>query len=484
MRTTSRLVAEDAARIAAKPSRTQAGLPTVSPPPTRQGNILASRADGTFEAKRAAYNQAGQATGHSMDEAGNIIAPPPAATTAKPGGQLIPGHSPGSYIWQSDTPASQPGQPPSTTVNGTPGWTPVPGGEVNNKGQVRATAPASSFQQTDVPSPPSVLPPTLKRPAAPRPGGLINGRPATEEIAATKAAQTQIPRQTARNGVAPPAVQLPTVASAITPPVTNNVTRNVTSRVTPPVTPPSPSQGPAAKALSDFNAANPNVMTVAQTDALAAERRGQIADAQNTLKTQREAPHRQLQKDMMKPYAPVKQLNNGIASIDATGPGAQITTPAQDLAEAIRPGVNAQRAKQGVLPPTPAPASPSPPQTIANNSQPPQTPPTPGYFAQKAANNPDGIISKGIEAAGMLQNSIKTGGQNITNAAQVVAPIAASPLLRAKQAGQNAIKTITGVMQQQAARNPLGVFGRLTTNQPTKTKIAPPSKFAGKNLLP
>lgn len=43
--------------------------------PTRRDNILAARAAGTFDAKRAAYNQAGLATGHSMDEAGNITGP-------------------------------------------------------------------------------------------------------------------------------------------------------------------------------------------------------------------------------------------------------------------------------------------------------------------------------------------------------------------------------------------------------------------------
>jgi hypothetical protein len=277
----------------------------------------------------------------------------------------------------------------------------------------------------------------------------------------------------------------------MTPPVTNNVTNNVTSRVTPP----SPSQGPAAKALADFNADNPNVMTVAQTDALAAERRGQITAAQNTLKTQREAPHRQLQKDMMQPYAPVKQLNTGIASIDAVGPGARITSPAQDLAEAIRPGVNAQRAQQGILPPTPTPApaptlptAPSPP--TVNNSQPGQQPstappPAPGYFAQKAAANPGGIISKATEAAGMFKNSVKTGVQNITNAAQVVAPIAAAPLIRAQQGGQTAVKTITSGMQKQAVRNPQGFFGKLTAPSPpkAKTKVTPPPQFAGSPLL-
>jgi hypothetical protein len=457
MRTTSTLVAQDAARMAARPNtpvggvrrrdetrgdfraRTDNGMtspamPGVTPP-NRRDNILAARTDGTFDAKVAAYNQAGAATGHSMDAAGNITAPPPAAV--KPGGRLIPGHSPGSSIWQPDTPTSQPGQP----------------------GQ----------------SSPSVLPPTLKRPAAPRPGGTIDGQPAAQTLAALKTAQAQVPRQTARNPASSPAVQLPTVASAMTPPVT----------------PPSPSQGPAAKALADFNAKNPNVFTgeegVAYTDTLASMRRGKITDAQNTLKTQREAPHRQLQKDMMQPYAPVKQLNTGIASIDAVGPGARITSPAQDLAEAIRPGVNAQRAQQGILPPTPAPAPvpPAPPQPIANNSQPPQTPPSPGYFAQKAAANPGGIISKATEAAGMFKNSVKTGVQNITNAAQVVAPIAAAPLIRAQQDGQTAVKTITSGMQKQAVRNPQGFFGKLTAPSPpkAKTKVTPPPQFAGAPLL-
>jgi hypothetical protein len=441
MRTTSRLVNEDAARMAAKRGNQPGATPTAVAP-TRRDKILAARTDNTFDAKRAAYTQQGQSTGHSMDEAGNITSPAPAAV--KPGGRLIPGHSPGSSIWQPDAPTSQSGQP----------------------GQ-------------------SVLPPTLKRPAAPRTGGLINNQPAAEAIAGIKTAQAQIPRQTARNAEAPPAVQLPTVASAIKPPVTNNVTRNVTS----PVTPASPSQGPAARALADFNAANPNVMTVAQTDALAAERRGQIANAQNTLKTQREAPHRQLQKDMMQPYAPTKQLNTGIASIDAVGPGAQITSPAQDLAEAIRPGVNAQRAQQGILPPTPAPAPaptlpPAPSPTIANNSQPPQTPPPPGYFAQKAAANPGGIISKGIEAAGMFKNSLSTGAQNITAAAQAVAPVAVPPLRRLQQGAQSVVKTIGRGIQTQADRNKSGVFSRiLGTKTAANYFREPPPAAANPNIF-
>jgi hypothetical protein len=138
--------------------------------PNRRDNILAARADGTFDAKVAAYNQAGAATGHSMDAAGNITAAP---------------------------------------------------------------APAPSGVPT-----PSVLPPTLKRPAAPRPAGLIDGQPAAQTLAALKTARAQVPRQTARNAAAPPAVQLPTVASAMQPPVTRDVTRHVTS----PVTPPSPSR--------------------------------------------------------------------------------------------------------------------------------------------------------------------------------------------------------------------------------------------------
>ena len=59
----------------------------------RRDNIIAARADGSFDGKVAAYNAAGAATGHSMDEAGNLIAPPPKAlplTGTRPAAGTVP----------------------------------------------------------------------------------------------------------------------------------------------------------------------------------------------------------------------------------------------------------------------------------------------------------------------------------------------------------------------------------------------------------
>ena len=61
-------------------------------PLSRRDNIIAARADGSFDGKVAAYNAAGAATGHSMDEAGNLIAPPPSSTKNR-GYAELPGSS-------------------------------------------------------------------------------------------------------------------------------------------------------------------------------------------------------------------------------------------------------------------------------------------------------------------------------------------------------------------------------------------------------
>lgn len=193
--------------------------------PTRRDNILTARADGTFNAKRDAYNQAGQATGHSMDEAGNITAPPP--TAVKPGGRLIPGHSPSSSIWQPDAPASQSGQPS--------------------------------------PSSPAVLPPTPRHnTGAANPTGIL----------AMDALSPQVSTPPARPAASAPFTSMPPgsrnlvaeeQAKGVTPPVTNNVTRDVT----PHVTPPSPSRpggmmASAAQAAQGMQSAmtSPNPLAV------------------------------------------------------------------------------------------------------------------------------------------------------------------------------------------------------------------------------
>lgn len=363
--------------------------------PTRRDNILAARADGTFGAKRDAYNRAGQTTGHSMDEAGNITAPPPAAI--KPGGKLIPGHSPGSSIWQPDSPASQSGQPGQS-------------------------------------SPPTALPPTLKRPTAPRPtGGLIDGKPAAQALSDLKTAQSQVPRQTARNSEVQPAVQLPTVASAMKPAVTNNVTRNVTSPVTP------ESQGPAAKALADFNAKNPGVITgaagIAQTDTLAAERRGAFQGAANEAQTH-------------------------IKSILSTAQKPTTTTPSG--VPAASTDFNAQQtdnyntamaflASAPASPPTVNPATPAAPATTASPTAPvaATTAPVPGkQRVAAAASATAGVIGGAVTLPGKLataplsavqQNAPalrQAAGEQIPTAALLPGKMAVAPLLAAKRGGQ------------------------------------------------
>jgi len=161
--------------------------------PTRRDNILTARTDGTFDAKVAAYNQAGQATGHSMDAAGNITAPSP--TAVKPGGKLIPGHSPGSSIWQPDAPVATP--TPTPTLPPTPS-------------AVAAVTPPASQTRDQAAQ-------IAKRNMVAK-TGQAKGRAQAEAEAFNLFAEEQ--------------------AKGVTPPVTNNVTRNVTS----PVTPPSPSR--------------------------------------------------------------------------------------------------------------------------------------------------------------------------------------------------------------------------------------------------
>jgi len=300
MRTTSRLFSEPARQmrttgiLASEPSRHAGGVrrrdesreefrgrmderyanqPGTTPTavaPNRRDNILNARADGTFDAKVAAYNKAGQATGHSMDAAGNITAPP---TAVKPTGRLIPGSSPGSSIWQPDAPPSatpasstQPGQPPSAALPSTPAVAASPAAP-----QTRDQAAQSAKNNM-----------VAKM-------GQAKGRSQAE--AETWAAG--MPGATASkpfSSMAPGGRNLVAEEQRSNPGLGQRLQSRIASGQPLPTNSP---QGPAAKALADFNATNPNVVTgkegVAQTEALAGQRRGQIAAAQNTLKTQRAA---------------------------------------------------------------------------------------------------------------------------------------------------------------------------------------------------
>lgn len=207
------------------------------PQPTRRDNIVAARADGSFDQKRDTFNQAGAATGHSMDEAGNITAAPPAA---KAGGSLVPGSSPGSSVWKPNTPASDPNAVKATL-------------------SAPATAPAGNPSQPMSSAP---LPQNLRRPREP---GFINGKPAPQAIAEVKAGQAQIPRSSAQNPQTP-GFATPTVASAMRPPVTS--ASPVTSPVTPQsVTASSPMASPPGGMMGAAATAAKGIQTAMTTTA-------------------------------------------------------------------------------------------------------------------------------------------------------------------------------------------------------------------------
>lgn len=248
----------------------QPGTTPTAVAPNRRDNILNARADGTFDAKVAAYNKAGQATGHSMDAAGNITLPP---TAVKPTGRLVPGSSPGSSIWQPDAPpaaapasSSQPGQPPSAALPSTPA------------AAASAVAPQTRDQAAQ----------SAKRNMVAK-MGQAKGRSQAE----AETWSAGMPGATASqpfSSMAPGGRNLAAEEQSSNPGLGQRLQSRIASGQPLPTNSP---QGPAAKALADFNATNPNVVTgkegVAQTDALADQRRGQIAAAQNTLKTQRAA---------------------------------------------------------------------------------------------------------------------------------------------------------------------------------------------------
>lgn len=90
------------------------GMPMASPaaggmpPPTRRDNILTARADGTFDAKRNAFNAGTAQHGRTMDEAGNITGPTAPTTAPRPTSQLVPGRSAGSMVMPTAAPAPAP----------------------------------------------------------------------------------------------------------------------------------------------------------------------------------------------------------------------------------------------------------------------------------------------------------------------------------------------------------------------------------------
>lgn len=243
----------------------------VTPPPmqTREDRVLASRMDGTLDAKRSAFNAA--AKGQFMDEAGNI-----AAT---------------SQNFGAGAAAPAPSAP-------SPQFASAPDGRGGSKMvQIPAT-------------PPMVGPPTPQ---------AINKKTIANRMAAGRA-KAEAERPGAVNAMTPPAQ---------------------TPKVTPPVYAPGSLEA-RAQALGNAMQINNSRHTAAT-----------VAKAQDL----KMAPHRALNASMSAPLPAVKQMQTGLPLADAAGPGANLNTtpltPAEQLAESVRPGSVA--AHRGVTPPPMAP---------------------------------------------------------------------------------------------------------------------------------
>jgi hypothetical protein len=172
---------------------------------SRMDNILAARMDGSFDRKRDAYNAAGAKTGHYMDEAGNLKKPESMSRTLeyRYGRDDVPGSQRTlEYRPERD------GTTTETTPLSQPQFASAPDGMGGNK---MIKIPAS-------PSTPAAPPMGLRKPAAPRQPGLIDGRPAAETLANLKTAQGMAPRSTARNPSAPSAFTIQVAVTSHTRP--------------------------------------------------------------------------------------------------------------------------------------------------------------------------------------------------------------------------------------------------------------------------
>ena len=347
-------------------------------PLSRRDNILAARADGTFNQKRDAYNAAGAATGHSMDEAGNIVSAQGAGVSQPPSGPP----SPNPPVPSSPNPAAAP------------------------------------------------LPANLRRPAAPRAPGFIDGKPAGQTLAALKGPQTTPPMAGAQQPVGGGGFKMPSVAAALRPPT---VTRNVTSpsRVTSPVTPQAAPGGMMATAgrmaqhaAGALTAPNPALV---------------MPRAQATLQT--------LQSRGQQRWSPTPQ---GVPAAASTFTNQQADRYNTAMASIAAP-------PPSVLP------TPTPPKPVAASIAGPSSShlAPPNYLQRKMAANPEGIFAKTAEASGMLKKSIKTGVNNIENAAKAAAPLALAPGVKASSLIQHANTAIGKTFQKQITKNPQGIFSRL-----------------------
>lgn len=113
-------------RMARRQASTPAPTGMTPAAPTRRDNILAARADGSFATKRSAFNAGTAQHGQTMDEAGTITGTA-TATAPAPKGQLVPGRSTGSMVFQPATPAPATASPAPSPASMTPATPATPG---------------------------------------------------------------------------------------------------------------------------------------------------------------------------------------------------------------------------------------------------------------------------------------------------------------------------------------------------------------------
>ena len=204
-----------AARQASNPATAAGGQPGGVTPPSRRDNIVAARADGTFDTKRNNFNADTAQHGQTMDEAGNITG----SAAPKPAGSLVPGRSAGSSVWKPNTPAPATGASPPPTA-APAAAAPPPGPTATAMAPAPQGAGLSKSPPASVTPPPPAAPPppavTPPKPAAPPPAVPMARPPAapTAPPTSTPYAQAAINRST--TAIAPPPPR-PAVAAAAPP---------------------------------------------------------------------------------------------------------------------------------------------------------------------------------------------------------------------------------------------------------------------------
>jgi hypothetical protein len=178
----------------------------------RQQNVAAARADGTFDAKRNAFNAANQ--GSHMDEAGNIGPKAPAPATSEPS--------------KESKPAAQ--------------FTSVPDGQGGNKvvKVPAAAAPAAPATQAAPASKPVAASPVSAGSPAPRPPATFEGKSRAEWFGAAAK------RQGVRNAYSGDAVEEAQKSPMLTRTVEKTVSPAPSQSTTPPAAKPTPAPAQAS----------------------------------------------------------------------------------------------------------------------------------------------------------------------------------------------------------------------------------------------